>query len=915
MYAHAFAHSFALEEVPFSFCTFVDCRHCKEMSALLRFRQASFVGRRLVPRSWRTLQEQQERYPVPVPTCREFAWAPPAYRRQKGMPRKRMTPRNKVNGSGEQSNKLWTQLQEVYGESGKETVTTTTKNKSDYEWALTRRQGQLQEVQEEFRGVLHRYQNELFPQEKKRKGGDPKENLIDVLLNNLHEHCSSVAARPDDDDISSVVPTWQVILDTEPHFRDLGKLMRHMIALVARRPATTTEHDDDDDDDASDASPDTRNSYVAEKWLRALIQLRSDRDHLVQMAQHKSRLQPKKEQSTSSTWTGWLTQILFVPQLVKQQEEEESPESTTEPDDDILLVHQKKSFGPTKRQFLDVIMSIRREAQQFQWEPDDDHWDELFFQKTTAMFDEIRVESQQKRQDLLACGHRMSALLDLLILEGIPPIPTITQPCIETFLQVGSLDSAACAEHIYTDICQKRVSREMFHLVLKAYRLAARMEENAANRAHAATRAHILLQEREQYQLADIYNSTPESDDPRRESYSIVLETYGNIGWKAIPNVIGEAEKLVKLYLGERMFTAVVEYNNNEQQQSAAPPPKVDMQVFESLLHMYTFKPTPKRYMRAKNILKCAEDVRIMATTTGPTSSAASNKDESVESFPNYKTYNAILAGTRRKINGIRSQIKRLDGGEHESEMLERRRLQQVIQDEAWYATSFLDRMTLHPSSFPDPRTFEYLLDIWAGAAMPESGERADEILSHMSIRQACVGPTFSLQGKRIYAKALQCWVKSAEVSVPGALDRALRVLDKMEAATGIIHTTPIISAVDSYSDAEKNILSLVYEKDDTEALQSAYKAGIYICSLCSEDDPEAALEAAFDLYNRMIAAGISPDEQIFIHLLSCCANLVPQDQNRQKILAKTVMAFAGDFGMNLNELNKKLKMEIMARR
>jgi hypothetical protein len=859
-----------------------------------------------------------------------------------------MTPRNKVNGPGERSNKLWTQLQEVYGEmSGKETVTTTTTtNKyTDYEWALARRQGRLQEVQEELRGLLHRYQNEIFPQENNCKGGgDPKKNLLDVvvLLHNLHEHCnSSTASADDDDDVSSVVvPTWQVILDTEPHFRDLGKLMGHMIALVARLPAEE-EHDNNNDDSSSNASLDTRSSYVAEQWLRALIQLRSDRDRLVQMAQQQQsrRLQSKKEQSTSTTtWTGWLTQILFVPQaLVNQQQEEESPPqgTITDPDDDILLVHQTKSFGPTKRQFMDVIMSIRRETRQFQWEPENEnHWDELFFQKTTAMdaaLDEIRVKSQQKRQDMLACGHRMSALLDLMILQGnIPPIPTITQPCIETYLQVGSLESAACAEHIYRDICQKRVSREMFHLVLKAYRLAARMETHDVDRAHAATRAYMLLQEREQYQLADIFHNsgTPESDDPRRESYSLVLETYGNVGWKgAIPNVIEEAEKLVKLYLGQRMFTTVVEYN----EQSA--PPKVDMRVFESLVHMYTFKPTPKRYMRAKNILKCAEDVRIMAKTTktkttttgGPTSSsAASNKHESVESFPNYKTYNAILAGTRKKINGIRLQIKRLGSGggsEHESEMLERRRLQQVIQDEAWYAMSFLDRMTLHPSSFPDPRTFEYLLDIWADAAMPESGDRADEILSRMSIRQACVGPTFSLQGKRIYAKALQCWVKSAQVSVPGrALHRALRILDKMEAASGIRTSTPIhaVGGDSYYSDAEKKILSLVYEKDDdTEALQSAYKAGIYICSLCclEDDDPEAALEAAFDLYNRMIAAGISPDEQIFIHLLSCCANLVPQDQDRQKILAKTVIAFAGDFGMNLNELNKKLKMEIMARR
>jgi hypothetical protein len=622
---------------------------------------------------------------------------------------------------------------------------------------------------------------------------------------------------------------------------------------------------------------------MAEKLLRALILLRSDRDHLVRSAQ-QSRSQPQQEEA--STWIGWLKQV-FVPQ--PENGEVQPPQD--EPD---MLVHQHESFGPNKRQFLDVMMSIRREAEQFKWELY--HWDESDFQKKADLLLKIRVESKQQRQELLECGHRMSALLDLLTQEGIPPITSLTQPCLETFCQVGSLESAGFAERVYTDVCQKRVAREMFHLVIKAHRLAAIMEEDAASRAHAATRALVLLQEREQYQLADIYSRTPESDDPRRESYSLVLETLWNAGWKAVPNMIDEAEKLLKSYLGERMFNAVVEYKEE------SVPPEVDMRVFEWLLYMLACKTTPKRYARAKNILKCAEDVRM---ATGPTS--ASNKDESVGSFPNCNAYNAILAGTRRKINGIRKQIERRGEQDSESE-----RLRQVMKDEALFATSCVDRMTVHPSSFPDPRTFECLLDIWVDAALTESGERADEILSRMSIRQACAGPTFSLQDKWMYSKALQCWVISAEASVPGSLRRALRVLEKMEAASGIRSTS--LSAVDSYSDTEKNIMFLVYEKSDIEAIQSAYKAGIYICSLCTED-PEAALEAAFDLYNRMTAAGISPDEKIFTNLLSCCTNLSPHDQKRQEELAKTVIAFAGDFGMNLNELNKKFLKEIRHRR
>ena len=730
------------------------------------------------------------------------------------------------------------------------------KKKQNFEWVLSRRRDQLEQARNEFRGVLNHYQNSLFPQDKNRQNSKTKS--ISILLKTLHEHSRSKSMED-----ASSVPTWEAILETEASFREMGELMKQMISLVAKLPP---------DEELSDTS----HSFLAEDLLKALIQLRADRAHLVLVAE-KSRFPDKKE----STWTSWLTQI-FVPDNEKEESLQQEPK----------LVHQSNSFGPTKKQFLDVMISIRREAEQFKWEPES--WDE------PTMAHVIRVQSKEKREQLLLCGQRMSALLDLSTQEGVRPVTSMIQPCIETFLEVGSLESAGFADRIYTEICQKRVSRENFHLIIKAYGLAARMEEDPAKRAYAATRAQVLLQERDHYQLADVYCGTPGCDDPRQETYSLVLEALRNAGLVAIPDMIDQAEKLLKLYLGEKMFYSVVDYK----EQSC--PPKVDLQVFESLVYMYALKTTPKRYMRSKNILKCAEDL-LMETSSTPRPKSASKKGEFVRSFPNVMTYNTILVGIRTKINGILRKIGRL--GEEESEI---ERLRQVIKAEALYASSFLDRMTLHQFSFPDIKTFECLLDIWSDAALPESGKHADEILSRMSIWQACVGRSSSSQEKRLYSKALQCWVKSAEACLPGALHRTLRVLDKMEAQSGIRRSA--ISAVDSYSDTEKKIFALVYDKEDPDSYRAAYNAGIHVCSL-SLEDPEAALESAFDLYNRMIAAGILPDEETFINLLSCCTNLLPQESDHQEDLAKTVIAFAGDSGINLNELNKKMKREMSHKR
>jgi hypothetical protein len=492
----------------------------------------------------------------------------------------------------------------------------------------------------------------------------------------------------------------------------------------------------------------------------------------------------------------------------------------------------------------------------------------------------------------------MAALLELFPSQNIPPAASLTLPPMETFAQVGSLEAANEVKRIHSDVCNKKVPRNVFHEVLRAYRLAALMEETPTARAEAATTAIALLEEREHYSLAGSYYGVPGTNDPRGESFAIVMETLQNAGQKALPNRITQAETLLKLYLGEKIFDQVVDYRMDLQLAN------VDMQVFEGLLLMYASRSGDHKYAkRAKNILKCAED-QFTPTSIQETTPNAFDMDEARQVFPNTKSYNAVLYMIQTLINRILIQTKQAN---NESE---RKMARQIVEEEAAHATSFLDRMPL--TCAPDLRTFELLLQIWAMVKLPESGKRADEIFSRMNIRQACTG-TWS-DGIRVYSLLLQCWASSPEASSAGVLHRALRILDKMEAQSGIKYRP--LSASDSCSEEEKEIFGLVYEQSEKDSYRNAYNAALKICSLCQEA-PEEAFQAAFDIYNRMVAAGVEPDQDTFTNLFASC--LLPGEDDaaaaRRQELAGTVIAFASDHGVNTRQMTKAMKTFKMAKK
>ena len=761
---------------------------------------------------------------------------------------------------------LWKDLQEIYGETSTAEKKTSNNKEPGY-WKQTKSQRareKLGKAQHESREVIKRYQDALFPNNNNNK---TKSQSLPALLNNLHELC--VGAVQDNE---SLVVSMDTLLDTEDQFRDLGKLVRQLMTALCR-PSNVDNATDVDDDG-------TESNKLAEELLRALIQLKEDRALLVKRAKESLRQQTIDNQD--SGWTGWFKRIFVLSPGEGPKDEKSTPE------EQALMAHEEPSFGPTRRQFLQVMKSIQREGYAHKWEYPD--------RSIRSSLDAIQAETKVAREGLLQCANRMTALLDLLPSQNVPPFASLISIPMKTFAQVGSLEAASEVKRIYSDICNKKVPRDLFHVVLQAYRLAALMEYTLDARAEAATTAIALLQEREHYSLASSYYKVPGTDDPRGESYAIVIETVEKAGFKALPERISLAENLLKLYLGEKIFNQVVDYREELRRS------KVDMQVFESLLLMYAFKGGEHKFVkRAKNILECAEDQLTESKAPEKAAVNASDTDKEMPTFPNSKSYNAVLTGIRMNIKRI---LDRIGQAKNESEVTMARN---IIKGEVADATFFLDRMT--QTCAPDLRTFELLLQIWAMAKLPESGERADDILSRMNIRQACTGTSDAWSDIcRVYSPYLECWAVSPEVSSAGVLHRALRILDKMEAQSGI-QFIPLSSLDTVGSKAEKEILGLVYEQSGKKSYRMAYNSALKICSLC-QDAPEEAFQAAFAIYNRMISAGVEPDQETFANLFACCFLAGDDDaaEARRQELASTVIAFASDHGLNTRKMTKKMK-------
>ena len=444
------------------------------------------------------------------------------------------------------------------------------------------------------------------------------------------------------------------------------------------------------------------------------------------------------------------------------------------------------------------------------------------------------------------------------------------------------------------EVNRKPPKLHAYHLVFEAYRnvMTSRKKKDVRQ---AANKAEKLL---DQMIKAGV--------EPNVITFNLLLDTLARGGHGVIPNLCNRADAVVERMVGKNNFLRLVGDNPlkqhyNEEVGSFRVEP--DLYTKHLLLRVYAEEGGSKRYlMRARRLLLSMEQSRSEMESSGR--SSINNKrrgtggrewsEEDFKSLPNRDSYNAVL----------RSMV--YSGGEpNVQDSILSSRGSQEAHESARYGTRLLGDMARHESSQPSKFSFNYVLRLWAKSGAEEAGDRAEELLSKMEVR--AVVSTTSKKADSVglspaelprpdalsYQNAIACWGVSAANSYPGAASRAMRLLDAMEA-----QVNPGFESFGA-NDSRNYLLDHIYN-EAVRPNRYVFTMLIMTCACTQlEEDKSDALRIAFDAYNRMIDAGLTPSSDTYAYLLKCCENLLPHEAQRDQRneLSRTVFDAARDNG------------------
>eukprot|EP00978_Attheya_sp_CCMP212_P025386 scaffold81566_cov47-Attheya_sp.AAC.3 len=261
---------------------------------------------------------------------------------------------------------------------------------------------------------------------------------------------------------------------------------------------------------------------------------------------------------------------------------------------------------------------------------------------------------------------------------------------------------------------------------------------------------------------------------------------------------------------------------------------------------------------------------------------------------------------------------------------------QQTVVEEAEQIVELM--MSQPPELFfahPRRSTFHTLLKM-RGRMMPhaEAGDIAEAILSRMQIRHEMTlsgtshAPFEMAQSVKpvggSYGLALNCMTSSAIAKKPGAMHRALLLLNRMEGQCMRSdsfqfdrrrteeHREALSGSDDESNDGARrfSVTDVVYD----ESVEPDVRIYTKVMDVCANtqltSDHGEALEVAFDVYNRMIDNSIVPNEETFAVLLLCCERLLSEvgSDLQRATLASHVFSAACEQNQVTDDLLQTLK-------
>jgi hypothetical protein len=589
--------------------------------------------------------------------------------------------------------------------------------------------------------------------------------------------------------------------------------------------------------------------------------------------------------SSSSSWIKWIKDIFIMSPGEASPSDAETDGSSSNSSNNIqLTAHVDADYGPLQWHFNRVLRSIAFSGEQDDIHPsissggggDDEEEDAAISRQYKEQDDmshdenttprlskrsikERRREHGQQFEQQLQRAERMRELMELMPTLGLLPSIWVLGLVLRAYEFVGTIESAQTAEEIYKENRQASTdSNFSFQTVLRAYRLAAVLERNPEVRNKAAARIQELIREEE-------LNNEETVDNARKRVivYTMALQALSNAGRDAIPDRCERAENLVKTCIGKETFGDL--FHSNPKYKASG----MHMLLLNELLNIYAATEDRERLEKAKKLLSYMEGVREIERTLSRSRSrkkpAQAEKDVSMVkdelTVPSTDTYAIVL----QSIDHMWFR-----GANTEERMLE----------DAKYASSLLDNMVSYPHSWPTMEICDQLFRFWIRVKTAESGPAAEEILNRMEMRQF-FDPTLKVTWQT-YLYVIRCWKHSAVASFPGAAERAFRLVERMEARSGMSGFSKV--DVSASNDRESEMLQTAYVKDVRPDIH-IYELMLRVCSHVRLDQDKAkSMEIARSVHDRIIENGLEPSTETYMLLLWCCANLLPRSEERSEL-------------------------------
>lgn len=600
------------------------------------------------------------------------------------------------------------------------------------------------------------------------------------------------------DDIhrADTVIDWVHIGQTEDSFRGLCRLTHSMIVLATEMHREVGEE-----------IPDY--SKLAESALFNLITFQSERALLVDTISGpkpdslQSSQSPRKEEtpSQSSSIQGWIKGMLGGFAGSAPVEEKPEPKvSMAAVFDEAGMAHTDPTLGATQQLFRVVLESIASAGQH-----DAESSDE------TSTSEE--GDAATPRGAYAKTAKRMIELIQAMPPTWIPE-PLIVDQVLAVLSRVGTLESAGECYEIFRK--HPSPNRLRFSTVLEAYVEAAKYEQDQKRRETIVKNAIGALHQTWNKNL-------PGHRVDRINVCSVVLHCVSAAGISSLPDMCEEADKLVKRALGTASYAAFLS-------RIASKKGRVDAQALRLvhfLVQIYASSGDERRLEDAQRMLeymiqKDTEGVGIFIV------------------FPNIDTFNSVLQGLQTKLNNNTSEP----------------RDNVAAQEDMEYAMGLLDYMltSTEVGCWPSEATFALLFRLLSQTRLPDAGERAEELLSKMEIRKSFPGSYDVKISLSAYHEALRCWLEVAKSSPSGVgvCDNAVRLLDRLD-----VQSTPLLFNDEDARGATQRIS--LYDID-LRPNRSTYILLLQICGAVQDPaQKERTAEIAAGVYQRMIAAGISP--------------------------------------------------------